>query len=197
MKTYDSNICSGSLLINESRIIAGILLSEPSENVWREKIFLDNVLQKKSPVTVRKQSTLIRDRLQLVKPELWQIIANRDSQSSTQGTLVSAVKESRILGDFIRNVVRRRWETHIKELNKRDWDDFLETGEQVSPNVAEWGEATRTKVAQVIFRILAEARMIESTRKKNIQTIRLMPDVKDYLVENKEEYVLECLDWFK
>lgn len=195
MKNYDSNICSGSLFINENRIIADLLLKSLTDEEWQKKIFADNILQKKSPVTARKQARLIRGRLQLVNPDLREIIATGDFLTSTQGILVSAVKESRLLGDFIRNVVRRKWETHTSELNRRDWEDFLKTAQQISPNVADWGDATKNKAGEVVFRILAEAKMIESTRKKKILSFSLMTEVKNYLFENNEKYVLECLDW--
>jgi len=71
--------------------------------------------------------------------------------------------------------------------------DFI-SGAQINPEVDIWKETTRSKLKQIIFRILAEAKYIENTRSCKLIPVSLTPEIKSYLVKNKEDYVLSCLD---
>ena len=59
-KTYNSSIVSGSLLMEESRKIADLLLKKIDADQWYQAIVVENLLQKRSPVTARKQARLIK-----------------------------------------------------------------------------------------------------------------------------------------
>jgi hypothetical protein len=79
---YRADITAGSLKIAESRVIANLLLAGVDEDGWRQAIIKDNVLKAKNPATAIRLARLIRQRLEAMSMELWQIV--RD------GTLVAA-----------------------------------------------------------------------------------------------------------
>ena len=58
---YKADIAGGSLKLPESRIIAGLLIDGVSESEWKDAIEVENVLQKRSPGTAKRQASLIRD----------------------------------------------------------------------------------------------------------------------------------------
>jgi hypothetical protein len=60
LPTYNAEISTGSLMIRESRVIAKLLLEGADEKKWYEAIFVKNLLQKKSPSTARRQTTLAK-----------------------------------------------------------------------------------------------------------------------------------------
>jgi hypothetical protein len=68
---YNGEIVAGSLLICESRTIAGLLLDGANEKKWHQKIVIENILQKKSPKSSIRQARLIRNRLSLMNAELF------------------------------------------------------------------------------------------------------------------------------
>ena len=47
----------------ESKRIAQLLIEKPDAAAWSKAIDLDNILQKKTPTTARRQAALIRKRL--------------------------------------------------------------------------------------------------------------------------------------
>ena len=92
----------------ESKRIAKILLETPSEAAWKKAIEVDNVLQKNSVGTAIRQSRLIRKRLSTLDNVAWTLIAERESEISHQLLFAAAIKQNKLLGDFMRNVYTNR-----------------------------------------------------------------------------------------
>lgn len=194
MTQYNAEISAGSLMPLESKRIAGLLLSQPDEAAWMQAIEIDNVLQKNTPATARRQATLIRKRLMTLDAPAWALISNSESEVANQLLLAGAIKHSQLLGDFMRNVYaahQRRLEPVIASL---DWQDFLTECAHHDPAVAAWSDSTKAKLFQVIIRILTETKYLESVRTMKLSPRSLHPVVRRYLVERQETYVLDCLE---
>jgi len=191
---YNAEISAGSLMPLESRRIASLMLSDPDEAAWRHAIEVDNILQKKTPATARRQSTLIRKRLLTLDAEAWQHIVSRETEVAVQLLLAAAVKHSHLLGDFMRNVFASRQRRLEAALSFTDWHDFLVECAHHDPAVSSWAESTRAKLFEVIVRILVEAKYLESSRTMKLTPQSLHPDVKRYLKAHDETYVLDCLE---
>ncbi len=192
--TYNGEIVAGSLLINESRKIARLLLNDADAEAWHQALVIENVLQKRSPVAAKRQARLIKNRLSLMKPDLWEIVDNGSADVAIQALLAAAIKHSRLVGDFMDTVIRQHWQTFKEKISAKDWKDFLEICAQVDPKVDEWTETTRSKLKQIVFRILAESKYIASTRSPKLLPVSIVPDVRQYLVKNSEDYVLRCME---
>ena len=95
------------------------------------------------------------------------------------------------------NVCRQHWLTFNTMLSYKDWQEFLDTCSLVDPAVAEWTTKTVTKLRQVIFRMLTEAGYIETTRKRNLQPVSIVPEVREYLATHSEDYILQCMECTK
>lgn len=178
----------------ESRRIASLLLSSPDDAAWLHAIEIDNILQKKTPATARRQATLIRKRLLTLDATGWQLIAERESEVSRQLLLAAAVKHSQLLGDFIRNVYAVRQRKLEAALAATDWADFLADCSHHDPAVASWSESTKAKLREVIVRILVEAKYLENSRSMKLTPPSLHPDVRRYLHDRHETYALDCLE---
>ena len=192
-KFYNGEIVAGSLLVAESREIAGLLFQGKNGESWNEAVFTSNILQKRNPETARRQARLIKKRLVLMKPALWEMIVKADSGLATQAVMAAAIKHSRLLGDFMNTVVREHWRTFQKSITITDWNHFMETCAQVDPKVENWSDSTRAKLKQVVFRILAEAKYVENTRSLMLQPVLIEPELLTYLKSNAEDYVINCM----
>jgi DNA primase len=194
MPLYNAEISAGSLMPLESKRVAALLLSNPDGAAWIHAIEVENILQKKTPATARRQATLLRKRLNTLDAQAWTLIVERESEVANQLLLAGAIKHSQLLGDFIRNVYsahQRRLEPAIAAL---DWQDFLAECAHHDPAVAGWSDSTKAKLFQVIIRILVEAKYLESARSMKLSPRSLHPDVRRYLLERNEAYVLDCLE---
>ena len=191
---YNGEIVAGSLLINESRKIARLLIKKADPEEWDQAISVENILQKRSLTAAKRQARLLKKRLILMKPELWTMVDKGSADIVTQALLAAAVKHSRLIGDFMDKVIRGHWQTFRKKVTAKDFKDFLETCAQADPGVDQWTDATRAKLKQVVFRILAESKYIDSTRSLRLLPVSIIPDIRKYLIENSETYVLRCME---
>jgi len=194
MTPFNAEISAGSLLPLESRRIARLMLSLPDEAAWQHAIEVENILQKKTVATARRQATLLRKRLTTLDAQAWQMITERESEVVNQLLLASAVKHSQLLGDFMLRVYAHRQRRLEPALAPNDWQDFLAECAHHDAKVADWSDSTKAKLFQVIVRILAEAKYLESARSMKLTPQSLHPDVRGYLGTRHETYVLKCLD---
>jgi hypothetical protein len=192
---YNAEISAGSLMVPESRRVARLLLTHPSKAQWADALRLDNILQKKSPATARRQARLIRNRLDTLEDEAWGMIADGPQEIATQLLFAAAVKHSKVLADFLGDVYAghlRRFEQQISP--SKDWDTFLAECIQRDPEAAAFSDTTKAKMLQVILRILAEGKYIDSTRSLRLTPPHLHPDVVAYLKRHGERAVLSVMD---
>ena len=194
MNHYNAEISAGSLMPLESRRLAELLQTNPDETTWNRAVETDNILQKKTPATARRQARLIKRRLTTLAPEAWKLIAERDTEVSIQMLLAAAVKHSQLLGDFLLNVYANRQRRLELSLSPSDWHDFLVECAHRDPTVATWSESTKKKLLEVIVRILVEAKYLDHSRSKQLTPRSLHPDVRHYLTTHEESYVLDCLE---
>jgi hypothetical protein len=195
MTLYNAEISAGSLMVPESRRIAKLLLAYPSMEQWLEALKLDNVLQKKSPATAKRQARLIRNRLETLNDEAWVLIAEGAQEVTTQLLLAACIKHSRILADFMRDVYAghlRRLEQYLSP--SKDWETFLAECAQRDPDVSNYSDSTKAKMLQVVLRILAEAKYLDSTKTVRLTPPHLHPDVVRFLKQNDELVVLSIMD---
>ena len=181
-------------MLPESRKLARVLLQHPSEEAWFEALKHDNVLQKKTPATARRQARLIRNRLDTLDDAGWQLIAEGDKEVSTQMLLAASIKHSRLLGDFLQDVYAQQLRRLEHSLNPRSWDAFLIECAHRDAAVSTWADSTKKKLFQVTVRILAEAGYLDSTRKMNLTPPMLHPTVVTYLKHLGDRQTLTCME---
>jgi len=177
---YNAEISAGSLMLPESRRIARLLLTHPTPDQWDDALKSENLLQKK-PATARRQARLIRNRLATLDDEGLRIVAEGDGELGTQVLLAAAARHSLLLSDFLRDVYGADLRRLERTLSHRQWEAFLTECEHRDPAVGAWADTTRAKLFQVIVRILAEAKFLDSARRMGLTPPMLHPKARAYL----------------
>ncbi len=193
---YNAEIVAGALIPSESRIIAQLTLDSVSKEQLKHLLTIENILQKRSPATAIRAAELIRKRFALVDEDLLRIIATGSRQALMQALLVAAIKHNKLIGDFLLRVVKEKWRLFESKLKPSDWESFLRECEQTDETVLQWKVTTREKLGQVVKKCLVEAGFLESATNPTITPVLLLPEIKTYLLENNEDYVLECMSVF-
>jgi hypothetical protein len=193
---YNAEIVAGALIPSESRIIARLILAGTSEKELKHLLTVDNILQKRSPATAVRAAELIKKRFAQVNEDLLKVIADGNRQAMMQALLVAAIKHNKLIGDFLLRVVKEKWRLFETKLAPSDWKNFLRECEQLDETVSEWKQTTREKLGQVVKKCLVEAGFLESATNPTITPVLLVPEIKKYLNENNEDYVLECMSIF-
>ena len=178
----------------ESKRLASLLLSKPDDAAWLDAIEVQNILQKKTPATARRQATLIRKRLLTLDPQALDMIVKRESEVANQLLLVASIKHSHLLGDFLRIVYAHRQRGLEDKITRNNWQDFLTEIAHHDEAVSGWSDSTKAKLFQVIVRILVQVKFLDTSRSLRITQQSLHPDVARYLHKHHETYVLECLE---
>jgi hypothetical protein len=180
MRLYNAEISAGSLLVAESRRIAVLMLGKPTDAEWESAIKEENILQK-TPATARRQAQLLRNRLSTLDDAGLIMVAEESSELCRQILMAAAMRHSRLMSDFMRDVYIDDLRRLERTLSHRQWDEFLLECEHRDDAVRGWSETTRKKLFQVIVRILGEAGYLDSTRKLGLTPPMLHPRTKSYL----------------
>lgn len=178
----------------ESKRIAALLLTEPDAATWKRAIEVENILQKDTVGTAIRQSVLIRKRLAGLDPAAWQLIIERESEVTNQLLFASAIKQNKLLGDFMRNVYASRQQQMEPNISAASWEDFLIECAHHDALLASWNENTKLKIINGIARILIEAKYLVDRKSMKLSPRDLHPVVSRYLVERNERFVLDCLE---
>ena len=190
---YKADIGGGSLKLPESRVIAGLLLEEVDDQGWHDAIVVQNVLQKRSPGTAKRQASLIRSRLVTMGRDLWELVRDGSNPVAAHALLAAAIKHSTLLGDFLDLVVREQFRLFRPSLSRMLWSDFLDQCRGRDPYMPEWQESTADKLGDSVFRILDEAGYITDTKTMTLKPVRVSEEVLAYLRDHEEQYVLRCI----
>lgn len=181
-------------MLPESRIVARLLMDQTNDREWEQAIRVDNVLQKSSPATAIRQARLIRFRLESISPSLWPLVADGDKEVAMQALFAAALKHSDLLSDFVREVVADHVRRLEMTLSPREWEQFLAGCQARDPAVGTWSESTRRKLLQVVLRILAEARCLESTRSLRLLQPHIHPAVTKRLKDAGQQRLLALME---
>jgi len=194
MSLYNTEVSRGSLMPLESKRIAALLLTEPDAFKWKQAIEVDNILQKNTVGTAARQSVLIRKRLATLDATAWKLITERESEVTNQLLFASAIKQNKLLGDFMRNVYASRQQQMEPDISVASWEDFLTECSHHDTSVASWNENTKLKIINCIARILIEAKYLVDRKSMKLSPRDLHPVVRRYLVDRNEKFVLDCLE---
>ena len=191
---YDSDMAGGSLMVRESRIVAGLLMDGVTPEQWDEAIRVENVLQKRTPASAKRNATAIRKRLERLEPEFWRALRDGDDELATQVAFCGALERNLLLVEFMETVLRDAYMSRAEHLDAFVWADFLEDRSHRDPAIGEWTESTKKKMGQVVFRMLAEVGYLKSTRKLELQHVVVRPEVKTMLEEHYKQRIKKCME---
>ena len=83
-KEYLGDLIGGGLMIRESQLVAQLLLQKPDKAAWEEAIIQQNILQKRSDASAKRNAATIRTRLSGVNDEYLEKLAFGNAEISTQ-----------------------------------------------------------------------------------------------------------------
>ena len=103
-----------------------MLLQEASDSDWRSRVLEQNVLQMGSVASITRISRLLRARLEPLGEGLWRLVRDGGREQATQAVFAGAIKNSRLLGDFMDIALRERRMGFAEKIAYGDWNDFID-----------------------------------------------------------------------
>lgn len=193
-KTYNADITAGSLLLSETKAVAGLLIDGKSFKEISSLVNKENILQKRSSASSTRIYSLIKHRLELFDKDLWSLIYYGDSDTSRLAAMIATLKNSRILADFMLFVLKEKYQLFETEVSKQSWEKFIQDCKMKNPDMPDWSEKTVKKIGDCVFRILAETGYINSTKEGVLQKVYIPADIKNFLQSHNENHILKCME---
>lgn len=190
---YTATITSAGLRVRESRIIADLLLQGVDNETWKAELWEKNTLQMGSLNSVKRISLLLRARLEPLGAQVWQMVKEGDLILATQAVFAGAVKNSRLLGDFLDIVIREQRALFAESLDPKLWSDYIIGCRGRDPEMPNWSQSVIEKLRSSVFSMLAEAGYLSDTRALRFQNVFLDPVLEQALRGRQESYVLRCM----
>ncbi|MFQ5568239.1 MAG: DUF1819 family protein [Rhodothermales bacterium] len=191
---YTATITSASLRLRESRIISDLLLQAVSDEDWKEAMVEQNMLQMNSIESIKRISRLLRARLEPLGEGLWKMVRDGSREQATQAVFAGAVKNSRLLGDFMDITLREQRASFARKLEYRMWNEYIAGCLGRDPDMPHWSDATVARLRSAVFSMLAEADYLEDTRSLLLQNVFVDAGLAAYLRARGETYVLRCME---
>lgn len=180
-------------MVRESRAIADLLLSDADEGQWHQAIIVENRLQKNRPATAKRAAQAIRKRLEKLEPSFWNALYDGDDQLASQVSFCAAMARNLLLVEFLESVVADAFLTRSEKLQAYQWDEFLAERVNRDAAIATWAESSRRKMGQVVFRMLTEVGILDSSRSRRLQSFLPRPELKMLLDTNHHVRLQNCL----
>ena len=164
-----------SLMVDESRTIAGLLLKDLSNHQWTEAIEEQNVIQKNSIQTARRQARCIAYRLRELPSDCLTIVEHGTSKEVKQLLLFALLNHSTLAFDFFKYAVIKPQAVFKSEMPKRMWDSFL--NQQYNENVSQLADSTLIKIRKNLISSFVEACYLEDTKSLKYLNVFVEPIV--------------------
>jgi len=194
IKAYVGDINGGSLMLNDSLILAPYLLDEPDKDEWKRLVLEQNILQRKSSQTARRAAATVRKRLAPLGREFLTDLVTLPERAYIQLLMVSLLIQSPIMADFMSNVLAEARRVYKPALEPTAWQDFIDDRCRAWPQLNDYSDETYKKIGKNIIRALAEAGYIDSPRNKRIQPVYLEPEVKNWLDKLNRLDLIEVME---
>jgi hypothetical protein len=160
---YSFSFTAGALLATESLKVTESFLRLKDWIATQNVVMGDNVLMKKTSAASIRFYREIEPRLKALTPEELGYLADATSQEQRQLLFVAVCKVYSFIYDFVVEVVRPKVLLFDHQLRNSDYEKFLSAKELSHPEIAALTDKSRAKVRQVLFRILADAGLLNST----------------------------------
>ena len=168
---YALSFTSGTLLMQESAVVAPIYLEARDWAETRARVVGQNLLQTRTGGSNIRTLGELLPRLQTLNDNELEIIA--DGLSSERGHLlwVAACRRYRLIAEFAEEVLRARFQTLAGNVSYDEFDAFYRDKALWHDELDKITSATYQKLRQVLFKMMIEAGLLAADR--TIETVVL------------------------
>lgn len=185
---YIMSFTAGSLFHRESVNLAALYLDLGDWNSVRDKVSTENLLQTRTLNTLKRVSREIISRLKTLSNGELEFLVDCSKQEQSYLLWLAVCRRYRLIADFAVEVLRERYITLKTDLTHEDFDSFFNRKSEWHSELDKISPATRSKLRQVLFKILREADLL--TANKMINAAMLSPRLLDVIPQGSRRDVL-------
>jgi hypothetical protein len=190
MKTekYLLSFTTGGLFLQESLKIAALYLAESDWNKVRGQVIEQNLLQARTVNSSKRVCREVCPRLMGLDNHELTLLVDGADQEQQYILWIAVCRRYKFIADFAVEVLRERYITLKADLTHEDFDSFFNRKSEWHSELEEISRATRSKLRQVLFKILREADLL--TANNMINAAMLSPRLLDVIPQGSRRDVL-------
>ncbi len=192
--TYLGDLMGGGLLLQETKILAEVLLTNPAADEWKHLIDEENILQKKSIHSARRVAFAVKHRIQPLGELFWQDLMQADTETSKQLILFAVLIRSQAMTEYMRTVIADARRLYQDELHISSWSEFINTRSRSILGLETYAESTVKRMGNNVFRMLVDCGYLSEGRFKKLQKPFVLPLVSDWVARTNRMDVLEAME---
>ncbi|WP_163056477.1 DUF1819 family protein [Acidithiobacillus ferrooxidans] len=164
---YSMSFTTGSLFYRESVKLAALYLDLGDWNSVRDKVIAENLLQTRTLTTLKRACREVLSRLRTLSSGELEFLVEGSHQEQAYLLWLAVCRRYRFIADFAVEVLRERYITLKTNLAHEDFDSFFNRKSEWHLELDEITPATRSKLRQVLFKILREADLLTANNMIN------------------------------
>jgi hypothetical protein len=180
-----------TLQVNETLSLIELKAQGLSLDEIKNKVLIDNFLQKEKLTTIKRQMADYLKRLKYIDDDYINLIFKLDYQNKKYFLFSNLLETYPMLFDFMTEVISHKISVLDYFLNDSDFFNFLSEKESEIPNTS-FSEKSRYKLKQVTYRILTQADLLDKN-KKIIEPLICHEIIEYFLRKNKKNYLKALL----
>jgi hypothetical protein len=178
-----------SLRAYESEEIANLYMQTSSWDSVAKSVIEDDLLQKKTISTRKREFVEFRGRLQTLSSEQLAYYKDATGSDVKNLTLLSCFKMYRFIYDFATETMRNKLLLFDLEILDSDYESYYDSKRVAYDSLNTIADSTQKKLKQMMFRIFDEADFIDNTKNKNIQKPYLNEELIKLIVLDDPKYL--------
>jgi len=187
--TYILSFTAATLLVYENEVVVDLFLECRDWERVRREVVENNLLQKGTISTRKREFHEIKKRLQTLNDEQLSFFKEANGSDVKYLVLLSCYKTYKFIYDFVSEVIRDKILLFDYHLLDSDYERFYESKSLLYNNLNTITPNTRYKIKQVMFRMLEQAEIIDSAKNKNIQKPYLSKKLIKLIVQDDPRYL--------
>ncbi len=164
---YSMSFTTGSLFHCESVKLATMYIDLGNWNAVRDKVIAENLLQTRTLNTLKRVCREVISRLKTLSSGELEFLLECSHQEQAYLLWLAVCRRYRFIADFAVEVLRERFITLKTDLSHEDYDTFFNRKAAWHSELDEISPATRSKLRQILFKMLREADLLTANNMIN------------------------------
>lgn len=164
---YSMSFTTGGLFQRESAKLVVLYLNLGDWNSVHNKVITENLLQTRTLNTLKRVCREVVSRLRTLSQDELEFLVESNHQEQAYLLWLAICRRYKFIADFAVEVLRERYITLKADLTFDDFDSFFNRKSEWHLELDEITPATRSKLRQVLFRILHEADLLATNNMIN------------------------------
>ncbi len=176
---YSLSFTTGSLFHRQSVDLAELYLVDGAWSIVKGKVIADNLLQARTVNTLKRVCREVISRLKHLSRNEIEFLVQSGLQDQLNLLWIAVCRRYSLIADFAVETLNDRYASLKSDLNHEDFDSFYNRKSEWRPELDQISPVTRTKLRQVIFKMLHEVGLLSLDNR--INTAILSPSLVEMM----------------